>query len=174
MKRRLFNLAIVGSLIAFVATTAHWYTTVDLPAPHFGNYYDEAAAGSGRFVLVRTTRLNPDAQRLGSTYHYADRTNWLPVPGLWVRSFRTYTRVTNPFPGTVPAGTVIPQLSGWRIEGNHAALALLFAALPAWHAVRLAYRHRSRPLGLCAHCGYDLRESPERCPECGTPRPSAT
>ena len=46
--------------------------------------------------------------------------------------------------------------------------AFLLAIPPSiWLALTLRRRRRLRA-GLCRNCGYDLRETPGRCPECGT------
>jgi len=55
-----------------------------------------------------------------------------------------------------------------------APLVLLGAILPAlryWRSRRLARLPKS---GRCLQCGYDLRASPHRCPECGSPNSVST
>jgi hypothetical protein len=46
-------------------------------------------------------------------------------------------------------------------------LTLTFGAWPAMASVRWRRRRREARKGLCPRCGYDLRASPDRCPECG-------
>jgi hypothetical protein len=72
------------------------------------------------------------------------------------------TTITRPIKG-VWTGAFIP----------HAYLLALFATLPA---IRLYRRLRRRHLALpghCIKCGYDLRATPHRCPECGIDAPAA-
>ena len=54
-------------------------------------------------------------------------------------------------------------------------VALLAAPLPAWRGRNLARKRtvsRRASRGLCVQCGYDVRATPARCPECGARRPN--
>ena len=54
----------------------------------------------------------------------------------------------------------------------HWFIALLAALLPAWRFGGFKRRRRRSRLAhnLCVNCGYDLRASPDKCPECGEVR----
>jgi hypothetical protein len=54
----------------------------------------------------------------------------------------------------------------------HWSIALALAAFPAIRATSIFRRRRRRGRNVCEKCGYDLRASPERCPECSEVRPT--
>ena len=60
-----------------------------------------------------------------------------------------------------------PPVDTWDCSVPHWLLVLLTSLLPIywWKS-----RRRSR-IGCCQSCGYDLRATPARCPECGTVPP---
>ena len=61
--------------------------------------------------------------------------------------------------------------TGYQIYFAHWFTAVLCAVYPAIFSWQRYRCHRRTMLGLCLSCGYDLRATPDRCPECGTTPP---
>jgi hypothetical protein len=61
---------------------------------------------------------------------------------------------------------------GWSVFVRYWVALIAFGAAPLTVAARSAFRaakRRRRGAPCCRICGYDLRATPDRCPECGTP-----
>jgi hypothetical protein len=56
----------------------------------------------------------------------------------------------------------------------HWLFALIFATAPLLSALGILRRRQRKQAGLCPRCGYDMRATPDRCPECGTTAKGAT
>jgi hypothetical protein len=61
-----------------------------------------------------------------------------------------------------------------RVGVSHWLLAPIVLVLPVMWVRRFRRSRRLRRAGLCASCGYDLRATPERCPECGAVASAST
>jgi hypothetical protein len=64
-----------------------------------------------------------------------------------------------------PNGTI----KNWCFDLQDWFLIVLFALAATW--IRRTIRGEQTPPGRCSTCGYDLRATPDRCPECGTVYP---
>jgi hypothetical protein len=69
-----------------------------------------------------------------------------------------------------------PQVSGGWVNLDCWLVCAATAVLPVFRTSTLmmgVYRHhRRQATGRCTRCGYDLRATPNRCPECGTAPPA--
>jgi hypothetical protein len=177
-RRRLFTALSVLSLLLCVATLALWvrsYWWRD--GMHYANILPHELPGyetvllhglestRGRIVYL-LLRQPPPLEQYKRLHHWHGEQD--------VGEYRRYAQNFASWAGVRSAsflgfGLVVdPELDGPRAFWlPHCFLALLFAILPALHVRALIRSRRRRRAGHCPACGYDLRATPERCPECG-------
>lgn len=86
------------------------------------------------------------------------------VPGFaWFITDGGYSNSV-PLPGLLNGLTFMPHQV---IYLSHAVLFGMTAAMSGI-MIRWTRRRKNPDRGMCVQCGYDLRATPDRCPECGT------
>ena len=151
--RRLFTIASAVSLLLCVATCVLWVRSTGGP-PWDEVYAVRATCSYG--LGMEPGRAVGFLQRQGPAYRGGDPGDaWFDPGGV------RYVRVTAD--GVRRWNLVLPA---WLVAAA--------AAVPpvCWLVAPLRRRHRGRS-GLCPSCGYDLRATPDRCPECGRAVPHA-
>jgi hypothetical protein len=163
MKRRLFNLAAAVSLVLCLTAVGCWASS----------YLDETilvASIRGRLVVGGTDQMKTEVRR-----SYGDRSDRLILQE-WER-LGTGAGTGHNLLGfihlrgmsTAPNRFTIWY---WVVAVPYWFIVLPTAVLPAWWWLRRRKTCARRAAGRCSGCGYDLRGTPERCPECGTAVPA--
>jgi hypothetical protein len=179
MKHRWSNLLTVLSLLLFIAAASEWvrscYHVEDFESARYHNKTSGWSAYDRRSILplngelvyvhslmLRDPRFN-DGFSTGLLHRQGNKVNTSyyshvvypdgGAAGFSWRSIHEKNAVTN----YMATGFRFPL---W-------ALALLTAVLPVHFLIKVTQKAKRRSAGHCAHCGYDLLASPNRCPECG-------
>jgi hypothetical protein len=179
MLRGLLNLLTALSLVLFVATAALWVRSMWV--------YDTDqwfAGREGSVVTVAGFEARDGAVRLGATSITLPPnmpTDNHGLGGLFVPGWQS-----EDLSDDQPAQWKENLLPAWTHQagtfGGHGAIpveawdllvpywlpALVWLILPTSSLAPALRRRRRRRRGCCTRCGYDLRGSPDRCPECGT------
>ena len=174
MRRRLHNVLTTLSLVLFTAAAAVWVRSfwvkeVWAAIDHRGVHSVVVSRGAAGWFNVKATQSGayvPTRSR-----HFSERpanTVGTPPPGGAVMGW-TWAVVVARYDGKSKGGAVVERGRIVRVEG-WVVLAATGGLPGLWLVRRVRNRHRRvRPAAaVCANCGYDLRATPDCCPECGT------
>jgi hypothetical protein len=167
LRRIILNALTVLSLLLCVATTGLWVRSY--------RAYDEIgfAKGDRWSAMVASSRGGILCGFRGTYSEPVEQHGW------WRHRY-----LANPFDfswGSLPGFYVLFDHCGFALEGakmnqTHYHMVIV----PTWFILLVMFslpfqwwrQHRRdskrKLLGLCGNCGYDLRATPDRCPECGT------
>jgi hypothetical protein len=160
MRPKLFTFIATLSLLLCVAASVLWvrsYRVSDIYCNYRAGRYRQVVSSRGQLQLAWGPTSYPDATTWTSRPWPYIGVGTGPVPTLdWqFLGFMSFTGTTNGVPRRF-SELFAPDWS----------FAMLFGTLPAvWAVLRL--RARRFAAGRCPACGYDLRATPNRCPECG-------
>jgi membrane protein implicated in regulation of membrane protease activity len=173
MSRRLFTVVSVALLLLALLTIVLWvrsYGGRDSAGWVLGGWTLSADSVRGEVVLMASHRASVKGARPWSWHRRDEPINEPPLG--------PYFALHSDFHGFVLTHDTLVLLNGnsedrLALAAPHWALALLAILLVALPALfrRLRGRRR-RKSNRCATCGYDLRATPDRCPECGTMAPN--
>jgi hypothetical protein len=186
MTRRLLNILATASLLLCVAASSMWlrsYWRQDAPGVITSRGATWLMSSRGKLgVLVLHVRTYQDVWSMTRLDQAADRGSPTELGNLGTlgpdekkgaagfgvaHSSLRAGRVTVGairFNGD-PAGSTVDLR--WAFA-PYWSIILPAAIAPAARAARRFRRRRAIRPGLCPMCGYDLRATPDRCPECGT------
>jgi hypothetical protein len=171
--RPLFNLAVVVSLILCVATVGLWVRSHWFGIQFHRHHQHETgvsvvAIGAARGVLTLKRSFAPELY-LGLTDSTAQSVDWDVPAQMRLKLFSESNE--HGFFLAMQQRRIDRDSRTWLVSGVSFPLWLLTAlllVLPMTWIVRTLRRYANRRLiGLCDACGYDLRATPSRCPECG-------
>jgi hypothetical protein len=104
-------------------------------------------------------RIRDDSFSIGTTFHGE------PVPS-GIHTGATMERIYQNLYSARASSGIVMGVGAYKLNVSAWYLFAGTAALPLGRAYFLI-RGRKYPPGHCQNCGYDLRASPGRCPECG-------
>ena len=90
---------------------------------------------------------------------------WLIMASRWGDARRFW--IGSPFGHIGPFDAAHESDVGWLILAL-GVLPLLWVVVAARRTAKAAVKKERIDRGCCSVCGYDLRATPSRCPECGT------
>ena len=161
MKRRIFNAIAVVSAMLCVAMVVLWVRSYSIyDGIHIGKGHHHVRGLSIEGVLEVSAWKYPDESALDCSAAHLSPEKQI---GSFLRTAFSERKKSGYFGFFLVREPAILGCAGpsWFV-------CLLLTLLPAYSVRRKLVNRRHTLVGICATCCYDLRATPDRCPECGT------